>query len=285
MHVSEQPPTPDESRSAEYVVDLAAFVPRLALELSSEPGSTWVSVDGSMLSADISGFTALSERLAGKGKAGAEEITELINTCFTALIDAAYSYGGEIIKFGGDAVLVLFRGDGHQMLCANAAQAMQIALHSSPAAKRAQPRHDRRRFRRPVRRVPGGQRLPRTAHHRPGCVEGDPPRRRGRQGRNAGQRRHRRSGPRHRDGSPSCGRHRAPRRPDRTTQPIPPTTEPPPTRIEQFVPRRLSNSSPHSRSWAANTAWSAWALSWWAGSRTSLDELGLVGDGRRRSAG
>ena len=90
-----------------------------------------------MLSADISGFTALSEKLAGKGKAGAEEITELINVCFTALIDAAYGYSGEIIKFGGDALLVLFRGEIHGRRCANAALAMQIALHTSPTAKRA----------------------------------------------------------------------------------------------------------------------------------------------------
>ncbi len=90
-----------------------------------------------MLSADISGFTALSEKLAGKGKAGAEEITSLINTCFTALIDSAYSYGGEVIKFGGDALLILFRGENHERRAADAGLLMQRALHSSPAAKRA----------------------------------------------------------------------------------------------------------------------------------------------------
>ena len=41
------------------MIDLAAFVPRLAAELATESGSTWTNVDGSMLSADISGFTAL----------------------------------------------------------------------------------------------------------------------------------------------------------------------------------------------------------------------------------
>lgn len=117
--------------------DLAPYVPRLATELAGTPGATWTSIDGSMLSADISGFTALSEKLAGKGKAGAEEITSLINTCFTALIDSAYDYGGEVIKFGGDALLVLFRGDDHERRVANASLAMQIALHSSTAAKRA----------------------------------------------------------------------------------------------------------------------------------------------------
>ncbi len=116
---------------------LAPFVPRITVERSTEPGSHWVAVEGSMLSADISGFTALSERLASKGKAGAEEITVLINTCFEALIGAAYGYGGEVIKFGGDALLVLFRGDGHEPRAANAGLAMQRALQTSGAARRA----------------------------------------------------------------------------------------------------------------------------------------------------
>lgn len=116
---------------------LVSFVPRLAIELGERGTPSWTSLEGSMLSADISGFTALSEKLAGKGKAGAEEITALINTCFTALIDAAYEYGGEVIKFGGDALLVLFRGPAHQRRAADAGLAMQRALHSSSAAKRA----------------------------------------------------------------------------------------------------------------------------------------------------
>ncbi len=117
---------------------LAAFVPRLASELDVHGAPSWASIDGSMLSADISGFTALSERLAGKGKAGAEEITELVNKCFTALINAAYGYGGEVLKFGGDALLVLFRGDGHGRRAVDAGLSMQHALHLAPAAKRAQ---------------------------------------------------------------------------------------------------------------------------------------------------
>ena len=129
----------DEQEADGLVADdaLLAFVPRLAVELGDKPAPSWTSVEGSMLSADISGFTALSEKLAGKGKAGAEEITALINTCFTALIDSAYNYGGEVLKFGGDALLILFRGDHHERRCADAGLLMQRALHSSPAAKRA----------------------------------------------------------------------------------------------------------------------------------------------------
>lgn len=116
---------------------LGAFVPRLALELGQLGVPAHHMVHGSMLSADISGFTALSERLAGKGKAGAEEITDLVNRCFTALIDAAYEFGGEVLKFGGDALLVLFRGDDHGRRSVDAGLGMQRALHASAAAKRA----------------------------------------------------------------------------------------------------------------------------------------------------
>ncbi len=116
---------------------LASLVPKVAVDLAAKPGNLHVSLTGSMLSADISGFTALSERLADKGKAGAEEITSLISRCFTALIDAAYDYGGEVLKFGGDALLVLFRGDDHELRVAAAAVAMQDALRKSRAAKEA----------------------------------------------------------------------------------------------------------------------------------------------------
>ena len=119
------------------VHQLAPFVPRLALDLADGGSPSWTSLEGSMLSADISGFTALSERLARKGKAGAEEITSLINACFTALIDAAYRFDGEVVKFGGDALLIVFRGAHHERRAADAGLAMQRALVASSAAKRA----------------------------------------------------------------------------------------------------------------------------------------------------
>ncbi|MDW3212577.1 MAG: adenylate/guanylate cyclase domain-containing protein [Ilumatobacteraceae bacterium] len=117
--------------------DLTPFVPPIAVELGRTAGSRWERVDGSMLSADISGFTALSERLAAKGKAGAEQITELINGCFSGLINAASAYGGEVLKFGGDAILVLFRGDDHEVRGAGAALTMQLALANLSSARQA----------------------------------------------------------------------------------------------------------------------------------------------------
>ena len=51
------------------------YVPRLALEWdAADPGARGRTLDASLLGLDISGFTALSERLSERGKLGAEEL-------------------------------------------------------------------------------------------------------------------------------------------------------------------------------------------------------------------
>lgn len=114
----------------------ASLIPQLGVEMATA-GLAHQVIEGSMLSADISGFTALSEKLANRGKAGAEDLTLLINVCFAQLIEASYDYGGEIIKFGGDALLILFRGEQNKRRCAAAGLAMQDALANSPDAQKA----------------------------------------------------------------------------------------------------------------------------------------------------
>jgi class 3 adenylate cyclase/tetratricopeptide (TPR) repeat protein len=72
---------------------------------------------------DISGFTQLSEQLARKGREGAEEITDIIRACFEEVLSIAYRNGGGLLKFGGDALLVWFHGDGHaERACRASAQ-------------------------------------------------------------------------------------------------------------------------------------------------------------------
>src|SRR3954462_3971321 len=61
-----------------------------------------------LLFADISGFTALTERLAERGPAGAEELTAFLNTYFGQLIDLIAAHGGDVVKFAGDALLALW---------------------------------------------------------------------------------------------------------------------------------------------------------------------------------
>jgi class 3 adenylate cyclase/tetratricopeptide (TPR) repeat protein len=64
-----------------------------------------------ILLADISGFTALAERLAARGPAGAEELNRILNEYFGELIGLVVSYGGDIIKFAGDALLAVWPSD------------------------------------------------------------------------------------------------------------------------------------------------------------------------------
>ena len=77
---------------------------------------------------DISGFTPLSERLARQGKVGAEQITDILNEVFDRLLGAAASLGGDLLSFGGDALLLLFDGPGRQLRAASAAHALREAL-------------------------------------------------------------------------------------------------------------------------------------------------------------
>jgi predicted ATPase/class 3 adenylate cyclase len=85
-------------------------------------------LEGSMVFVDISGFTALSERLAKHGKLGAEELTAVISSTFAELIGAAYSFGASLLKFGGDALLLFFSKEGHSLRACAAARAMQRRL-------------------------------------------------------------------------------------------------------------------------------------------------------------
>ena len=70
-------------------------------------------VDGTMVMADLSGFTALSERLAELGDEGAERLTSVINSFFEKMLKTAARYGGDTLTFGGDAILLLYDGDEH----------------------------------------------------------------------------------------------------------------------------------------------------------------------------
>ena len=106
-----------------------AYVPRVfATWLREDPATRWKQVDATLVFVDVSGFTALSERLARAGNIGAEELTDTISTCFAALLGVAYAGGGSLLKFGGDALLLLFAGDDHVERGARSAVGMRTAL-------------------------------------------------------------------------------------------------------------------------------------------------------------
>jgi class 3 adenylate cyclase/tetratricopeptide (TPR) repeat protein len=87
-----------------------------------------LSTRGTIVFADVSGFTRLSERLARTGNEGAEHLVDVIDGCFSPLLADAYAAGGSLLKFGGDALLLWFEGEGHPMRACAAAAAMRGTL-------------------------------------------------------------------------------------------------------------------------------------------------------------
>jgi class 3 adenylate cyclase/tetratricopeptide (TPR) repeat protein len=84
-------------------------VPRALLARLARPIDVLTeTVPCTMVFADVSGFTRLSERLSRRGEEGAEQLVDAINACFSALLAEAYGRGGSLVKFGGDAMLLLF---------------------------------------------------------------------------------------------------------------------------------------------------------------------------------
>jgi class 3 adenylate cyclase len=58
--------------------------------------------------ADVSGFTALTDKLASIGPEGVEKLTNHLNTYFDALIGTIYRYGGDIVKVSSSLFFVHF---------------------------------------------------------------------------------------------------------------------------------------------------------------------------------
>ena len=115
---------------------LERYIPRVALEWDNRFGaSRWAQVEGSLLFVDISGFTNLSERLAARGRIGAEELTAVLGGVFGRMLDIVHRRGGTMLKFGGDALLLLFEDEDHALQAASAAIEMRAALRLASREK------------------------------------------------------------------------------------------------------------------------------------------------------
>ena len=92
---------------------LASYVPKLiqnrviANPLPIETPAT-DELQAAILFADISGFTLLTERMAEKGPTGVETLARVLNEYFGQLIDIIHDYGGDVVKFAGDAVIAVW---------------------------------------------------------------------------------------------------------------------------------------------------------------------------------
>ncbi|HEX6269368.1 MAG TPA: AAA family ATPase [Anaerolineales bacterium] len=92
---------------------LASYVPKLIQNrVVADPSPIEAPIaeemHAALLFADISGFTLLTERLAEKGPTGVEALARILNKYFGQLIDIIYDYGGDVVKFAGDAVIAVW---------------------------------------------------------------------------------------------------------------------------------------------------------------------------------
>ena len=108
---------------------LSPYVPSVAAGWEGE--ERWRSVVGSLLFVDISGFTSLSERLARQGRIGSEELTSVLDRIFGRMLEVSSDRGGSLLKFGGDALLLLFDSEDHPIQACAAAVEMKRALREA----------------------------------------------------------------------------------------------------------------------------------------------------------
>ena len=123
-----------------YLDTLASYVPSLINRRANEGAwqidePTVEVFPAVVLFADVSGFTALTERLAARGPSGAEDLTRYLNTYFGELIEVIDAAGGDTVKFAGDALLALWPAEdepdmvGLAESVAEAALRIQTRLH------------------------------------------------------------------------------------------------------------------------------------------------------------
>ena len=127
-------------KSDALVSTVASYVPRLVLQRLHEetPETKQPIADpfrGSVLIADVSGFTTITEQLAEQGAVGAEELTRLLNDYFGRIIARIEAHGGDIVRFAGDAILAVWTAHDSEALpdtaraTARCALALQRDLH------------------------------------------------------------------------------------------------------------------------------------------------------------
>jgi len=85
-------------------------------------------LDGSLMHCDVTGFTAMSEKLGEVGKEGAELMAGVLNQFFERMLAIAVSWGGIQIKFGGDAMLLYFPDENHAQRAAACGLEMQSVM-------------------------------------------------------------------------------------------------------------------------------------------------------------
>lgn len=89
---------------------LLSYVPApLRRSASVARASPWSErLVGAVVFADVSGFTALTERAAAEGPQGAEQLSNLLYSVFGRIATLIHDHYGDVIEYAGDAVIAFF---------------------------------------------------------------------------------------------------------------------------------------------------------------------------------
>lgn len=125
--------TEQAGQPSEYLATIASFVPEMILRQANagQGKPTEASLEettAAVLFVDIAGFTALTESLAQRGDAGAEDLTRVLNLYIGQLIDAIVDRGGDIVKFAGDALIAIWPASDAHPLTVQLDRALVCAL-------------------------------------------------------------------------------------------------------------------------------------------------------------
>src|SRR3954447_1458273 len=104
------------------------FVPAIVTERLGRSGRDVAGPDGwrtagVALVIDITGFTALTERLAQRGPGGAETLASMLDESFGDVIERIHARGGDVVSFPGDAIIAVWTGAADDLSAAVASAA------------------------------------------------------------------------------------------------------------------------------------------------------------------
>ncbi|XP_007935921.1 adenylate cyclase type 10 [Orycteropus afer afer] len=110
--------TPIEDLQDRAIIRIAAHLPDLIVyeDISIDLPSVKY-FDGVLMFVDISGFTAMTEKFsrAMYMDRGSEQLVEILNHYLSAIVEKVLIFGGDILKFAGDALLALWKVERKQL--------------------------------------------------------------------------------------------------------------------------------------------------------------------------
>ncbi|XP_008573802.1 PREDICTED: adenylate cyclase type 10 [Galeopterus variegatus] len=110
--------TGGEKSQDRAIVRIAAHLPDLIVYGDFSPERPCLDYfDGVLMFVDISGFTAMTEKFSTSMymDRGAEQLVEILNYYISAIVEKVLIFGGDILKFAGDALLALWKVERKQL--------------------------------------------------------------------------------------------------------------------------------------------------------------------------